>query len=86
MLFLFVRVSLPGRSVSQLERIGFFVVDKDSTPERLVLNRTVTLKEATGKSSVPKDKSREGAAGEDGDMLMGSVFFFRARRRKMPQN
>ena len=56
---MFVRVSLPGRSVSQLERIGFFVVDKDSTPERLVLNRTVTLKEATGKSSVPKDKSRK---------------------------
>lgn len=43
----------------QLERIGFFVVDKDSTPELLVLNRTVTLKEATGKSTVPKDKSRK---------------------------
>ncbi|CAM9553486.1 unnamed protein product [Pylaiella littoralis] len=43
----------------QLERIGFFVVDKDSTPELLVLNRTVTLKEATGKSAVPKDKSRK---------------------------
>lgn len=35
------------------------MVDKDSTPERLVLNRTVTLKEATGKSAVPKDKSRK---------------------------
>ncbi|CAM9994956.1 unnamed protein product, partial [Ectocarpus sp. 4 AP-2014] len=31
----------------------------DSTPELLVLNRTVTLKEATGKSTVPKDKSRK---------------------------
>lgn len=35
------------------------MVDKDSTPELLVLNRTVTLKEATGKSAVPKDKSRK---------------------------
>ncbi len=35
------------------------MVDKDSTPELLVLNRTVTLKEATGKSTVPKDKSRK---------------------------
>ncbi|CAM9417946.1 unnamed protein product [Laminaria digitata] len=43
----------------QLERIGFFVVDKDSTPELLVLNRTVTLREATGKSTAPSGKSRK---------------------------
>ena len=29
----------------QFERIGFFCVDKDSTPEKLVFNRTVGLKE-----------------------------------------
>jgi glutaminyl-tRNA synthetase len=41
----------------QFERIGYFCVDPDSTPERLVFNRTVTLKdtwakiEARGKES-----------------------------------
>ncbi len=29
----------------QFERLGYFCVDKDSTPERLVLNRTVTLRD-----------------------------------------
>jgi len=28
---------------------GYFVVDQDSTPEKLVFNRTVTLKESYGK-------------------------------------
>ena len=28
----------------QLERLGFFCVDPDSTPSKLVLNRTCTLK------------------------------------------
>ncbi|GMY18387.1 glutamine--tRNA ligase isoform X1 [Fagus crenata] len=28
----------------QFERLGYFVVDRDSTPEKLVFNRTVTLK------------------------------------------
>lgn len=30
----------------QFERVGFFCVDKDSTPQRNVWNRIVTLKEA----------------------------------------
>lgn len=30
----------------QLERLGYFAVDPDSRPGALVLNRTVTLKEA----------------------------------------
>lgn len=30
----------------QFQRIGYFVVDKDSTPERLVFNKTVGLKDA----------------------------------------
>ena len=34
----------------QFERVGFFSVDPDSTDEKLVFNRTVTLKEDTGKN------------------------------------
>ncbi|XP_011330844.2 probable glutamine--tRNA ligase [Ooceraea biroi] len=34
----------------QFERIGFFSVDSDSKPGKLVFNRTVTLKEDTGKA------------------------------------
>ncbi|GAB2286771.1 Glutamine--tRNA ligase, cytoplasmic [Dionaea muscipula] len=30
----------------QFERLGFFVVDKDSTPDKLVFNRTVTLRDS----------------------------------------
>ncbi|KAI4357793.1 hypothetical protein L6164_001719 [Bauhinia variegata] len=33
----------------QFERLGYFVVDKDSTPENLVFNRTVTLKDSYSK-------------------------------------
>uniref|UniRef100_A0A1B6C6I6 glutamine--tRNA ligase n=1 Tax=Clastoptera arizonana TaxID=38151 RepID=A0A1B6C6I6_9HEMI len=33
----------------QFERIGFFTVDPDSTPKKLIFNRTVTLKEDVGK-------------------------------------
>uniref|UniRef100_A0A5K3FCH8 glutamine--tRNA ligase n=1 Tax=Mesocestoides corti TaxID=53468 RepID=A0A5K3FCH8_MESCO len=35
----------------QFERIGFFTVDQDSQPGKLVFNRTVTLKEDPGKSA-----------------------------------
>ena len=34
----------------QFERVGFFSVDPDATGEKLVFNRTVTLKEDTGKN------------------------------------
>ena len=34
----------PVESKFQFERVGFFVVDQDSNEERIVLNRTVTLK------------------------------------------
>lgn len=30
----------------QFERLGYFAVDKDSTPEKLVFNRTVTLRDS----------------------------------------
>lgn len=33
----------------QFEREGYFVVDRDSTPRRLLFNRTVTLKDTWGK-------------------------------------
>uniref|UniRef100_A0A915Q616 Probable glutamine--tRNA ligase n=1 Tax=Setaria digitata TaxID=48799 RepID=A0A915Q616_9BILA len=36
----------------QFERVGFFSVDPDSTPEKLVFNRTVSLKEDIGKKRV----------------------------------
>uniref|UniRef100_A0A0N5APU4 Probable glutamine--tRNA ligase n=1 Tax=Syphacia muris TaxID=451379 RepID=A0A0N5APU4_9BILA len=34
----------------QFERLGFFAVDKDSTPSKLVFNRTVGLREDSGKN------------------------------------
>ncbi|GMP83345.1 hypothetical protein CsSME_00037294 [Camellia sinensis var. sinensis] len=34
----------------QFERLGYFVVDKDSTSEKLVFNRTVTLRDSYGKA------------------------------------
>ena len=38
----------PGQTF-QLERLGYFCVDPDSKPDRLVLNRTVTLRDTWGK-------------------------------------
>jgi len=38
----------PG-SRYQFERLGYFCVDKDSTPEKLVINRTVALRDTWGK-------------------------------------
>ncbi|MHA2370556.1 MAG: glutamine--tRNA ligase, partial [Candidatus Hodarchaeales archaeon] len=39
----------PGTSY-QFERLGYFVVDStDSTPENLVFNRTITLRDSTRK-------------------------------------
>ncbi|XP_020547615.1 glutamine--tRNA ligase, cytoplasmic, partial [Sesamum indicum] len=33
----------------QFERLGYFVVDKDSSPGKLVFNRTVTLRDSYSK-------------------------------------
>ena len=33
----------------QFERLGYFCVDKDSTPEKLVFNRTVALRDTFAK-------------------------------------
>jgi glutaminyl-tRNA synthetase len=38
----------------QFERLGYFAVDPDSTPGKLVFNRTVTLKESSGAKAAGK--------------------------------
>lgn len=38
----------------QFERLGYFAVDPDSTPGKLVFNRTVTLKESSGARAAGK--------------------------------
>ena len=42
----------------QFERVGYFCVDPDSTPERLVFNRTVTLRDTWAKIEKAMGKSR----------------------------
>jgi glutaminyl-tRNA synthetase len=39
----------PAGSRYQFERLGYFCVDKDSTPEKMVFNRTVTLRDTWAK-------------------------------------
>lgn len=38
----------------QFERVGYFAVDKDSTAAHPVFNRTITLRESTGKKQLAK--------------------------------
>ena len=48
-----VEPSLAARAAGdhvQFERLGYFAVDKDSTPARPVFNRTVTLKDSFAKA------------------------------------
>lgn len=40
---------VPTGSKYQFERIGYFCADKDSTPDKMVFNRTVTLKDSWAK-------------------------------------
>lgn len=40
---------MPALSYLQFQRIGYFNVDKDSTPEKLIFNRTVGLKDTWSK-------------------------------------
>ena len=45
--------SLAGASLGetvQFERLGYFTPDADSRPERLVFNRTMTLKDSWAKA------------------------------------
>jgi glutaminyl-tRNA synthetase len=49
-----VEPALAGRNASdpvQFERLGYFCPDQDSTPERLVFNRTVGLRDTWAKVS-----------------------------------
>ena len=41
----------------QFERLGYFVVDPDSRPGQLVVNRTVTLRESFPKQTAPTPKT-----------------------------
>ena len=41
----------PPGSRFQFERLGYFCVDQDSTKEKLVFNRTVTLRDTWAKVS-----------------------------------
>ncbi len=43
--------TLPAGSVIQFERLGYYAKDADSTPERPVFNRTVTLKDSGSKKN-----------------------------------
>jgi glutaminyl-tRNA synthetase len=48
----FVEPSLAGASPGsfyQFERLGYFCVDPDSSPEKVVFNRTVTLRDTWAK-------------------------------------
>ena len=40
-----------GEAREQFERLGYFCVDKDTTPGKLVFNRTVTLKDTWAKEA-----------------------------------
>ena len=39
----------------QFERVGYFCIDKDSTPDHIVVNRIVTLKDSFEKTIAPKE-------------------------------
>ena len=41
--------TLPPLSYLQFQRIGYFNIDKESTPDKLIFNRTVVLKDTWGK-------------------------------------
>ena len=48
----------------QLERVGYFRVDEDSTPGKLVLNRISTLREAAKEVAVAAPAEKEPSGGE----------------------
>jgi methionine--tRNA ligase beta chain len=50
----------------QLERLGYFCVDADSAPGKLVLNRTVTLKDTWAKLEARAKSTPGGGAAERG--------------------
>ncbi len=50
-----LRGAAPGTRV-QFERLGYFCVDRDSTDERPVLNRTVTLRDTKKRTQSPRKR------------------------------
>ena len=58
----------PAGSRYQFERQGYFIADPDSTPEALVFNRTVTLKDTWAKVSAAAPAPKKGGdkAGKGG--------------------
>ena len=50
--------SAPAGALYQFERLGYFCVDPDSTPEKLVFNRTATLRDTWAKI----ERKQKGAA------------------------
>jgi glutaminyl-tRNA synthetase len=42
----------------QFERLGYFALDPDSTPGKLVFNRTITLKDTWAKASTAPGRSK----------------------------
>lgn len=61
----FVDPSVKGAALThfQMERNAYFVIDKDSAPGNLVLNRVVTLRAAKGAKAV-KSKGSKGNKGK----------------------
>ncbi len=55
----------------QFEREGYFVVDPESTPERPVFNRTVTLRDTWAKAQGPSARGAHGAKGTKGQKPQG---------------
>jgi glutaminyl-tRNA synthetase len=55
--------SAPGTQL-QFERQGFFAVDPDSTPEQLVFNRTVSLRDSWAKIAAHEAQEAHGATPE----------------------
>jgi glutaminyl-tRNA synthetase len=43
--------AIPGEKF-QFQRIGYFTVDPDTTPDKLIFNRTVPLKDSWSKSAL----------------------------------
>lgn len=59
-----LRNALPATPY-QFERLGYFCLDLDSRPERLVFNRTITLKDSWAKEARPQRNSHnEGLASD----------------------
>jgi len=53
-----LKETAPG-AFFQLERLGYFIVDRDSTSERVVLNRSVTLRDTWAKIEKQQQQQKQ---------------------------